>query len=186
MTATLAPIGAHTRSIDPGDTLIDIVDLHDHVIEVVQRREMRARNLRHRSVGIAVVDRDGRVLIHRRADNKDVWPGLWDLAVGGVVDAGESWDRAAVRELAEEVGSNAPIHEIGRGSYEDDAVKAIVRMYVAHDDGPFTFSDGEVVEAFFVSVEELAERLARDSFVPDSVTLMWPLLSGGADGLPTT
>ena len=167
--------------IDPGDTPVDIVDADDRVVDVVPRREMRAQNLRHRSVGILVLDRDGRVLIHRRADDKDVWPGRWDLAVGGVVDAAEGWEDAAARELAEEVGSHAPIREIGRGRYEDDAVKAVVRMYVARDDGPFTFADGEVVEAFFVSVHELGERLARDVFVPDSVALMWPLLSGGGD-----
>ncbi len=91
--------------IDPGDTLIDIVDEDDRVVDVVTRREMRARNLRHRSVGIAVLDAEGRVLIHRRADTKDVWPGRWDLAVGGVVDSGERWEVAAARELAEEIGS---------------------------------------------------------------------------------
>ena len=117
--------------IDPGDTLIDIVDADDRVVDVVTRREVRARNLRHRSVGIAVFARDGRVLIHRRADTKDVWPGRWDLAVGGVVDSGESWEAAAARELAEEVGSSAAVAEIGRGTYEDDDVRSIVRMYLA-------------------------------------------------------
>ena len=176
--------------IDPGDTLVDIVDADDHVLEVVPRREMRARNLRHRSVGIAVLDADGRVLIHRRADDKDVWPGRWDLAVGGVVESGEMWEGAAVRELAEEVGSHAPIDEIGRASYEDDDVRTIVRMYVARDDGPFTFADGEVVEALFVSVDELRDRLAEDLFVPDSVAMLWPLLvellSGGGEAGPAT
>ena len=175
--------------IDPADTLVDIVDADDHVIDVVRRHEMRARNLRHRSVGIAVLESTGRVLIHRRADDKDVWPGRWDLAVGGVVESGETWEAAAMRELAEEVGSRAPIREIGRASYEDGDVKAIVRMYVAHDDGPFTFSDGEVVEALFVSVDELRDRLARQPFVPDSVAMLWPLLellSGEAAGPATT
>ncbi len=152
--------------IDPGDTLIDIVDADDRVVDVVTRREMRARNLRHRSVGIAVIARDGRVLIHRRADTKDVWPGWWDLAVGGVVDSGEDWEEAAARELAEEVGSRAPLAEIGRGSYEDDDVTAIVRMYIAEDDGPFVFADGEVVEAFFVTIDELRERIAARSVRP--------------------
>jgi isopentenyldiphosphate isomerase len=172
--------------IDPGDTLVDIVDADDHVVEVVTRREMRARNLRHRSVGIGVLDAEGRVLIHRRADDKDVWPGRWDLAVGGVVDSGESWEAAAARELDEEIESRAAITEIGRATYEDDKVNAIVRMYLAHDDGPFRFADGEVVEAFFVSIDELRDRLARDLFVPDSVALLWPLLSGEAGGPPTT
>ena len=124
---------------------------------------MRARNLRHRSVGIAVLDAEGRVLIHRRADSKDVWPGRWDLAVGGVVDSGERWEVAAARELAEEIGSRAPIAEIGQGSYEDDDVRTIVRMYVARDDGPFVFADGEVVEAFFVTIDELRERITLRS-----------------------
>jgi 8-oxo-dGTP pyrophosphatase MutT (NUDIX family) len=176
--------------IDPGDTLIEIVDEADRVVDVVTRREMRARNLRHRSVGIAVLDPEGRVLIHRRADTKDVWPGRWDLAVGGVVDAGESWEVAAARELAEEIGSRAPIAEIGRGSYEDGDVRAIVRMYVALDDGPFVFADGEVVEAFFVTIDQLRERIARDLFVPDSVAMIWPVLNAfrqpGEEGVPPT
>jgi isopentenyldiphosphate isomerase len=141
---------------------------------------MRAENLRHRSVGIAVLDAEGRVLIHRRADDKDVWPGRWDLAVGGVVESGEGWDAAAQRELAEEIGSRAPVREIGRGAYEDDDVKAVVRMYVTRDDGPFTFADGEVVEAYFVTIAELRDRIERDLFVPDSVAMMWPILSGEA------
>jgi len=174
---------------DPGDALVDIVDLDDNVVAVVTRRQMRAENLLHRSVGIAVLDSADRVLIHRRADSKDVWPGRWDLAVGGVVDAGEGWEDAAVRELAEEIGSQAWPQEIGRGRFEDDAVRAIGRIYVARDDGPFEFVDGEVVEAVFVTFEELRERLARDSFVPDSLAIVWPLLSGergaGEDG-PST
>ncbi len=173
--------------IDPGDTLIEIVDEDDRVVDVVTRREMRARNLRHRSVGIAVLDAEGRVLIHRRADLKDVWPGRWDLAVGGVVDSGESWEVAAARELAEEIGSRAPIAEMGQGSYEDDDVRTIVRMYVARDDGPFVFADGEVVEAFFVTIDELRERITRHLFVPDSVAMMWPLLTAlGEEGAPPT
>ncbi len=61
-------------------------------------------------------------------------------------------------------------------------------MYVAHDDGPFVFADGEVVEAFFVTIDELRERIAHDRFVPDSVAMMWPKLTGlGEEGAaPTT
>ena len=64
-------------------------------------------------------------------------------------------------------------------------------MYVARDDGPFVFADGEVVEAFFVTIDELRERIARDMFVPDSVAMMWPILTafgqlGEGDAPPTT
>ena len=61
-------------------------------------------------------------------------------------------------------------------------MRTIVRMYVARDDGPFVFADGEVVEAFFVSIDELRERITEDLFVPDSVAMMWPLLAASRRG----
>ena len=121
---------------------------------------------------------DGRILVHRRSDSKDVWPGRWDLAVGGVVTAGEDYDGAAERELAEEVGvAGVPLMTLGAGRYEDDDVRIMARLYEAVCDGPFTFADGEVVEAHLVTLAELRQRLPVDSFVPDSVALVVPLLS---------
>ena len=67
------------------DELVDVVDEHDRVVRVVTRGEMRSDRLRHRTVFIVVVNSSGDVLAHRRADHKDVWPGRWDLAAGGVL-----------------------------------------------------------------------------------------------------
>ena len=72
---------------------------------VIAHRHPRARcapeRLRHRAVAIAVVP-PGRAAARSigAATDKDVWPGWWDIAVGGVVAAGESYDDAAARELA--------------------------------------------------------------------------------------
>ncbi|MGZ4793813.1 MAG: NUDIX domain-containing protein, partial [Ilumatobacteraceae bacterium] len=86
------------------DELVDIVDDNDMVIASVTRAEMRAKRLQHRSVGIVVLSSNGRLLIHRRSLDKDIWPGWWDIAAGGVVTAGETYEDAAQRELAEELG----------------------------------------------------------------------------------
>ncbi len=139
---------------------------------------MRRDRLRHRVTFVVVRSSDGRILVHRRSDAKDVWPSRWDLAVGGCVTTGEDYDRAAERELAEEVGvTGVPLVPLGGGRYEDDDVRIVARLYEAVCDGPFTFADGEVVEACFVTLAELQQRLAIDSFVPDSVALLVPLLS---------
>ena len=79
--------------------MVDIVDEHDVVISTVSRHEMRQNRLCHRAVFIAVMDGAGRLLVHRRSPHKDVWPGWCDIAVGGVVSAGESYLAAAIREL---------------------------------------------------------------------------------------
>ena len=157
----------------PGDELVDVVDEHDRVVATVTRRRMRAERLRHRAVFIAVTSSAGELLVHRRSDGKDLWPGRWDLAVGGVVGAGEDYDAAARRELAEELGASgvAP-RPIGAGRFADDDVDLLARCYRVVHDGPFRFADGEVVEARWVDAAALAELRSQVSFVPDSVALL--------------
>jgi 8-oxo-dGTP pyrophosphatase MutT (NUDIX family) len=157
--------------------LVDVVDEHDRVVGVVARAEMRAHRLRHRAVSIAVFGSDGRLLVHRRADTKDVWPGMWDIAAGGVVAAGEDCDEAAVRELAEELGvAGVTLEPIGRGAFNDHAVSSVLRCYRCVHDGPFTFTDGEIAEVRWVDTAGLARLMAREPFVPDNTAVLLPLL----------
>lgn len=156
------------------DELVDVVDEHDGVLATVTRRQMRAERLRHRAVYVAVTSGDGRLLVHRRSDAKDLWPGRWDTVVGGVVGAGESWDDAARRELAEEVGVEAapqPV-DIEIHPYEDDDVALLARRYRVVHDGPISFPDGEVAEASWVDRAGLEVLRATVPFVPDSRQLM--------------
>jgi 8-oxo-dGTP pyrophosphatase MutT (NUDIX family) len=153
------------------------------VLRTVTRSEVRAGRLRHRCTFVMVRDGAGRVLVHRRSDAKDLWPGHWDLAAGGVVAAGEAWEAAARRELAEELGIvGADLVALGGGSYVDEHVDEVARMWRTVWDGPVTFADGEVVEAHFVDDDELAARLERDPFVPDSRALFGPMLARGRRG----
>ena len=161
-----------------GDELVDIIGDDGDVERVVTRAEMRAGRLRHRCTFVLVWSTEGEVLIHRRSEAKDMWPGRWDLTCGGVVAAGEGWDDAARRELAEELGVEAELIPVLGGDYRDDDVDEVARVWQTVHDGPFAFTDDEVVEACFVSVDELRRRVRRDPFVPDSLALVGPLVLG--------
>jgi len=161
----------------PSDELVDVIGDDGAVVRVVTRAEMRRDRLRHRCTFVVVRSTSGDVLIHRRSDHKDLWPGRWDLACGGVVGAGEDWLVAAERELAEELGiAGIELVDLARGAYRDSEVDEVTRAWQIIHDGPFTFTDDEVVEAVFVTPRELQQRLTRDPFVPDSVSLLGALI----------
>jgi isopentenyldiphosphate isomerase len=144
---------------------------------------VRAGNLRHRATYIALTDPDGRVLVHQRAPWKDIWPSRWDVAVGGVCGAGESWLEAATRELCEETGATsatvATLVDHGPIVYEDDATRIVGRVFTAVVEEPLTFPDGEVVAHEWVAPADLGGWAAAHELCDDSAAVVLPLL-----GLP--
>jgi isopentenyldiphosphate isomerase len=156
--------------------LVDVLDDGGNVTGTATRAEVRARNLMHRSVFVAVVNEADELLVHRRADWKDVWPGAWDVAFGGVVEAGEPWELAASRELHEETGIKAELSYLGEDVYRDDTVREWARIYLARHDGPVDFNDGEVVETAWVPLDELRGWLEGRTLCPDSKVLVVPRL----------
>ena len=152
---------------------VDHVDEEDRVIERVTRRQMRADNLLHRSVFILCFDPQGRVYVQRRTTTKDVFPGMYDMFVGGVVEAGETYDHSAQREIAEELGIVGPIPQpLFRHRYEGPASRSHIAVY-------------QVAWGGYFPVDELARNKPGFAFVPDGweVFERYLQLRGG---LPTT
>lgn len=179
-----------TGPSDPADPasaaageLVEVVDETGAVLELVTRAEMRARRLRHRCTYIVVVDSEERLVVHQRALWKDIWPGRWDVAFGGVAGVGEDWGDAALRELREEAGVEAGLLHIGGGPYDDFDVSLVGRVYLARHDGPFTFPDGEVLRADRVPLDDVEAWIAHHELCPDSLTLAAAAL-GAVTGPP--
>jgi len=169
----------------PGEELVEVVDEAGSVVRVATRTDVRAGNLRHRCTYIAVVDGDGRLVVHQRADWKDVYPGYWDLCFGGVCGVGEEWAESAARELAEEAGiAGAALRLLGPVAYDADDGHIVGRAYLAHWSGPVTCPDGEVVAVDRIPLADLDRWLAGRPVCPDSAAVVAPLLAAlGPDGL---
>jgi len=71
---------------------------------LVPRHEVHRRGFWHRSADVWVFAPDGRLLLQRRADDKDLFAGCWDYSVGEHLQPGESYLAAARRGLREELG----------------------------------------------------------------------------------
>ncbi|HEY4161042.1 MAG TPA: NUDIX domain-containing protein [Candidatus Saccharimonadales bacterium] len=66
------------------------------------RKQAERDNVTHITTGVAVVQ-DGKILVVRRVAHDDTLAGEWELP-GGSVDAGETIEQGAIRELREETG----------------------------------------------------------------------------------
>ena len=71
------------------DEIVALYDERGRPVGSAPRSRMRAENLRHAATAVVVRDPWGRVHVHRRTDTKDVYPGRYDFAAGGVLLAGE-------------------------------------------------------------------------------------------------
>jgi 8-oxo-dGTP pyrophosphatase MutT (NUDIX family) len=171
--------------VSAADELVDVTDEQGVVLRTATRGEVRQHNLWHRSVFVVVLSGEGSaLLVHQRADWKDVWPRRWDLAFGGVLDAGEDFVAAAQRELGEEAGLTVTPQELqrlGPGRYADEQVREHAEVFAVRSDGPFTFPDGEVVDSRWVPLAGLDDWLGRRAVCPDTVAIVRPLLGRETD-----
>jgi isopentenyldiphosphate isomerase len=155
----------------PAEELVDVIDDAGRTVGVVTRQEMRARCLPHRSTGILVVNTRGEIFIHLRTASKDIFPSHWDVAIGGVVAAGESYADGARRELREELGIDAPVQELFLFRYADAKTIAQAMIFRAVHDGPFRLQPEEIVRGEFVPVEQVKERAKLEPFCPDGLAV---------------
>ncbi len=157
---------------NPGDELVDVIDDEGRTIATLPRREMRARRLPHRCTYILVFNRSGDLFLHLRTASKDVYPSHWDVAVGGVLAAGETFAAGARRELAEELGIDAEPEELFPFHYEDTASVVQAMVYRVIHGGPFHLQAEEIVRGEFVPLGDIPARSARDPFCPDALEVL--------------
>lgn len=86
------------------DELIDLVNENDQVIGIINRLEFIEKKLKYTRVVLAfIINQEGKLAILRRTADKSCSP-LHLSIVGGGVQSGETYERAAKREIAEEAG----------------------------------------------------------------------------------
>ena len=164
--------------------IVLVVDGENRPVAELPRHRVRSENLPHRVTYIFVFDRRGRVLVQLRTAIKDIYPSYYDLAAGGVVAAGESYEKCAEREAEEELGIRGTALEPKLDLYyEDERNRCFGRVFTCVHEGPFTLQPEEVESVAFHTVEEIAAGDVAP-VTPDSLLALNRLLGlpGGKGG----
>ena len=151
--------------------MVTIVDGMDGVIGSIARPLMRLKGSIYRVTYILIFNDSGLLLVQKRTESKDQYPGRLDLAAGGVVAFNEGYEESAQRELFEELGSRAELVDHGKAYFEDRTCEPVNRnwgrIYSCVDDGPFRLQPSEVSEAQFMDIDT-ALALPPDQVTPDT------------------
>lgn len=158
---------------DPAEEIVAIVDDQNAVVGAAPRREMRRKRLPHRSTYILVFNSRGELCVQRRTKTKDVYPGYFDPAAGGVVLSGESYEEGAKRELAEELGiRDVPLTPLFEFYYADETTRVWGAAFSCIWDGGMILQKEEIESAMFLSVTEVLSRMRSDPFTPDGLYVL--------------
>ncbi len=152
----------------PHEEIFDVCDAQDRVIGQASRDEVHARGLLHRAVHIWVFRSDGRLLIHLRSATKDEYPGCYTSSASGHVDAGETYDAAAIRELREELDVEAPLRWLVQLPAGAETANEHTVLYRCETDAAVTPDPGEIEQIEWWTIDEIATMIERhpDQFTP--------------------
>ncbi len=152
---------------------VDLVDLHNRAVGRAPRSLVRRHNLLHRGIGVLCRrPRDGAIFVHQRTATKDLFPSLFDMFVGGVVEAGEDYQTAALREVAEELGvEGVPLVERFDHLYLGDRNRSWVKVYEVEWSGPISCQPEEICWGEWMAAAQVPTWAEQVEVVPDGLSL---------------
>jgi isopentenyldiphosphate isomerase len=155
------------------EEIVAIVDESNTIVGAAPRFKMRAKSLPHRATYILVFNSNGELYVQKRTMAKDVYPGYYDVATGGVVLADESYLMSAERELAEEMGIQDVALTRLFDFYHQDAYNRIWgRAYSCVYDGEIVLEEEEVESGGFYSVAKVLQLSLHKPYTPDGLYVL--------------
>jgi len=159
--------------MNPQDEIVLIVDKNNIETGNAPRHEMRAKGLPHRACYILVFNSRGELFVQKRTTCKDIYPGYYDIAAGGVVLADESYDESARRELEEELGiRDTTLTSHFTFFYEEGRNQVWGRVYSCIYDGELTLQEEEIESGFFAVPDAVLALSVKESFTPDGIYVL--------------
>ncbi|MFT7144125.1 MAG: isopentenyl-diphosphate delta-isomerase [Alphaproteobacteria bacterium] len=136
-------------------SLFDQVDEKDQVIGQCSYEDMVKHKLSVRVVHVLIRNNKGELLFQQRSQNVAM-PLQFDDAATGHVDAGESYEQGANRELYEELGIKVNFKTLKPFYYKKlPHNNKFAKAYIVEHEGPFNAEPDEVANLVWLNLDEI-------------------------------
>ncbi len=143
---------------------LDIVDENGEPTgKTVEREYAHANGIRHRTSHVWILrERNGhiQILLQKRSENKDSYPGDYDISSAGHIPAGSGYIESALRELKEELGVEThaerliycgqrrfTFNDVFHGKdFHDNQVSNVYVLWLDRDENEFRIQKEEISE----------------------------------------
>ena len=129
----------------------------------------------HNTIHVWLYTKKGEVLLQQRSHKKAIFPLLWDVSAAGHIDAGESFENAAIRETHEElglllepkhltkIGVNKHLSSYNNGAIQDNEFHHVYLAELKIDINNLTPQEEEVEALKLVSFKEFKRLLLNSA-----------------------
>ncbi len=144
------------------ERLVEVVDDNDNIIGKATWREVHEKGLTFRAANVLVFNSEEKLFVHKRNRNLPTFPGMWDVKLGGMVDSGESYEEAGIRELKEEAGiENAELEFLFNLKFRSKKHNVNRKVYKTVHDGRMKLQQEELEEGKFLTIGEVKKLIAE-------------------------
>ncbi len=149
-------------AVDNADELFVIVDKNDKILGFEKRSKCHHdKSLIHRAIGVVIFNNQGKVLLQKRSENKDVFPGFYTISCSGHVGKGEEYLESAKRELKEELGVEIRLDFCKKFISQSERETEMNALFKGKSEGPFFPNKDEVERVDFFSKKEIKHLLSQ-------------------------
>lgn len=148
--------------------LIEIVDENgNYTGQVMERKEAHEKNLLHNEIAVFFINDKKQVLLQKRSASKKSNPNKWGSCAGHV-DAGESLEDAALREIKEEMGIEFYLSDLKILLEKEIKIREsnshIVYWYYINcnlSESDFNIQEEELSEVKWFSIDEIINMIKQ-------------------------
>lgn len=141
------------------EEILDVVNEQDEIIGQAPRKVVHSEPLLlHREALIVVCGDDNKLLFQQRSRKKLQRPLVWTIGAAGHVPAGMDANRAAQKELEEELGINRELSFLGKElARGENNIRFVYKFICKLDEDEVNFNKDEIEQVKFFDQHELEE-----------------------------